>query len=55
MNAADAIAELRAQAQETESALEAYLEGIKLTNEKPSAEISLVIGTLFKQQIIIIL
>lgn len=40
---------LQAQAKKTESALEAYLEGIKLTNKKPSAEIALAIGTLFKQ------
>lgn len=43
------LGELRAQKQETETALEAYLEGIKLTEDKPSAEIALAIGTLFKQ------
>ena len=43
------LGELRAQTQKTETALEAYLEGVKLTNEKPSAEIALTIGTLFKQ------
>ncbi|MGK0176460.1 MAG: tetratricopeptide (TPR) repeat protein [Lentimonas sp.] len=43
------LGELNVQAQRTETALEAYLEGIKLTNGKPSAEIALAIGTLFKQ------
>lgn len=43
------LGELRAQANKTESALEAYLEGIKLKNEKPSSEIALTIGNLFKQ------
>ncbi len=43
------LGELHAQAQKTETALNAYLEGVKLTDEKPSAEIALAIGTLFKQ------
>lgn len=43
------LGELQAQARKTESALESYLEGIKLSNEKPSAETALAIGTLFKQ------
>ena len=43
------LGELRVQEQKTETALEAYLEGIKLTKNKPSAEIALAIGTLFKQ------
>lgn len=43
------LGELRAKEQKTETALTAYLEGIKLTNDKPSAEIALAIGTLFKQ------
>lgn len=43
------LGELQRQAQKTESALEAYLEGIKLLSKEPSAEIALAIGTLFKQ------
>jgi tetratricopeptide (TPR) repeat protein len=43
------LGELHMQAKKTETALEAYLEGVKLIDEKPPAEIALAIGTLFKQ------
>lgn len=43
------LGEMRRQAQKPETALEAYLEGVKLTDSKPTAETALIIGTLFKQ------
>lgn len=43
------LGELHVQMQKTESALEAYLEGVKLIDEKPSPETALAIGTLYKQ------
>ena len=43
------LGELHVQAQKSEAALKAYLEGVKLTNEKPSTEVALIIGTLFKK------
>lgn len=43
------LGELSAQAKKTETALKAYLEGVKLTDKEPSPEIALAIGTQFKQ------
>lgn len=43
------LGDLHGQDQKTESALNAYLEGVKLIDEEPSTEVALAIGTLFKQ------
>lgn len=43
------LGELYVQYQKTESALAAYLEGVKLTDEEPTPETALAIGTLYKQ------
>lgn len=40
---------LRAQAQQTQPALDAYLKGVDPENRTPSAETAVAIGTLFKQ------
>jgi len=43
------LGEFRAQAQQTQPALDAYLKGIDPENGTPSAETAVAIGTLFKQ------
>ncbi len=43
------LGELRTKNQKTQAALEAYMEGVKLSNQRPSNEVALAIGTLFKQ------
>tara|TARA_B110000285_G_scaffold49800_1_gene56565 strand:+ start:2416 stop:4065 length:1650 start_codon:yes stop_codon:yes gene_type:complete len=43
------LGEFRAQAQQTQSALDAYLKGVDPENSTPSAETAVAIGTLFKQ------
>tara|TARA_B110000196_G_scaffold229499_1_gene198123 strand:+ start:6495 stop:8084 length:1590 start_codon:yes stop_codon:yes gene_type:complete len=43
------LGEFRAQAQQTQPALDAYLKGVDPENSAPSAETAVAIGTLFKQ------